>query len=159
MNTTLSAEQQHTITLSKDFRAPAEKIFDAWTDPEVLKSWFGPEGVVTTAASIDLRPGGSYSLTMALPDGKTVIHRGVYRSIEKPSMLSFTWILEGQDCEGSKEQHAETLVTLEFQEKNNITTLVLTHDFLPSESSKEAHGYGWAGSLDRLMRVFSSEAE
>ncbi len=156
MNTTLSAEQQHTIILSKEFRAPVEKIFDAWIDPEVLKSWFGPEGVVTTAASIDLRLGGSYSLTMALPDGKTVIHRGVYRSIERPSKLSFTWILEGQDCEGTKDLHAETLVTLVFHQKENITTLVLTHDFLPSESSKEAHGYGWSGSLDRLTTVLSS---
>lgn len=153
MNTAISKEQKHTITLSKNFNAPADKIFTAWTDPEMLRLWFGPEGVKTKSASIDLRIGGEYSFTMVLPDGNKVVHRGEYRIIERPTKIAFTWILEGQACEGSAEHHAETLVTLEFSENEDITTLVLTHDFLPSESSREAHEFGWHGSLERLGEV------
>ncbi len=153
MNTTVSAEQQHQINISKDFKATANEVFAAWTDPEMLRSWFGPEGVKTESASVDLRVGGNYSFTMLLPDGQSVIHRGEYRVIDKPNRLVFTWILEGQECEGSKEKYGETLVTLEFQEKENTTTLILTHDFLPDTTSKEAHEYGWQGSLDCLAKI------
>jgi uncharacterized protein YndB with AHSA1/START domain len=45
------------------------------------------------------------------------------------------------------------VVTLDFEDLDSTTRLTLTHDFLPSESSKEGHTMGWTGSLDRLATV------
>jgi len=69
--------------------------------------------------------------------------------------LVFTWILEGQGCEGSEDQYAETVVTIEFQDMGTSTRLILTHEFLPSEESKEGHSMGWNSSFDCLEAMLT----
>ena len=49
--------QSYTLSLTRDFNAPREKVFQAWTDPEILMKWFGPKGVTTESARIDLKVG------------------------------------------------------------------------------------------------------
>jgi uncharacterized protein YndB with AHSA1/START domain len=145
--------QNYTLSLTRDFNASREKVFQAWTDPEVLSKWFGPKGVMTESAQIDLRVGGKYEYKLKLPDGTIATHQGEYREIDPPNKLVFTGILDGQGCSGSAGQYAETVVTIEFQEKGDATRLVLTHDFLPSEESRESHAFGWDGSFDCLAEV------
>jgi uncharacterized protein YndB with AHSA1/START domain len=57
-------EQTLTLRLDRHFAASPEAVFRAWTDPQALAAWFGPEGVQTRNVEIDLRPGGRYSLEM-----------------------------------------------------------------------------------------------
>ncbi len=153
MNLTATDIQSYTVSLTRDFNAPREKVFQAWTDPEILTKWFGPKGVSTESAQVDLKVGGKYQFTMKEPDGKIINLGGQYREIDPPNKLVFTWILDGQDCGGSEGQYAETVVTIEFQDIGTSTRLILTHDFLPSEESKEGHTMGWNGSFDCLEAV------
>ena len=150
MNISTVDQKTLTLAITREFDAPCEKVFKAWTDPGALKKWFGPPGVATQSASVDLRVGGVYQLTMVPSDGDPVIHHGRYRLIEPPHKLVFTWILEGQACEGSDGETAETLVTIVFHDLGSTTRVELIHEFLPSEKSKEGHTMGWNGSLDRL---------
>ena len=145
--------QNFNLSLTRDFNAPRETVFQAWTDPEVLGKWFGPRGVMCESATIDLRVGGKYHFTLKLPDGTISNHQGEYREIDPPNKLVFTGILDGQGCSGSAGYIAETVVTIEFQERGDATRLILTHDFLPSEDSKESHAFGWNGSFERLAEV------
>ncbi len=138
------------LSITRLIKASPEKVFKAWTDPSLLTRWFGPHGVTTTAAKVDLRIGGKYQFTMQEPDGTRHHPNGEYRIIDPPKKLVFTWILDGQGCSGSDGHHAETLVTIELEDVNGSCRLTLTHDFLPSEESKAAHNMGWTGSLDRL---------
>jgi len=65
---------ENTLNLRRIFKAPREKVFRAWTDPEELKKWWGPEGYATPSAEVDLRVGGKYRLGMRkLPDGETQV--------------------------------------------------------------------------------------
>jgi uncharacterized protein YndB with AHSA1/START domain len=145
--------QAYQIVMTRELNASRDSVFKAWTEPAMLKKWFGPDGVNTIAAEVDLRIGGRYRLTMQEPNGSTIVHGGTYRKIDPPDKLVFTWILDGQSCEGSEGQPAETVVTLDFEDLGSTTRLTLTHDFLPSERSKEGHTMGWTGSLDRLETV------
>lgn len=147
--------QSYTLSLTRDFNAPREKVFQAWTDPEILVKWFGPQGVTTESAQIDLTVGGKYQFTLRLPDGQIATHQGEYREIDPPNRLVFTGILDGQGCEGSAGLYAETVITIEFQDMGSATRLILTHDFLPSEASKESHSFGWNGSFDRLAEILA----
>ena len=147
--------QSYTLSLTRDFNAPREKVFQAWTDPDILKNWFGPKGVTTESAQIDLRVGGKYQFSLRLPDGQIATHQGVYREIDPPNKLVFTGVLDGQGCEGSAGLYAETVITLEFQDTGSATRLTLTHDFLPTEASKESHSFGWNGSFERLVEVLA----
>ncbi len=61
-----------TLNLRRTFKAPRPEVFRAWTDPEELKKWWGPEGYATPSAEVDLRVGGKYRLgMMKLPKGET----------------------------------------------------------------------------------------
>ena len=147
--------QSYTLSLTRDFNAPCEKVFQAWTDPDILMKWFGPKGVTTESARIDLRVGGKYQYALKLPDGRIVTHQGEYREIDPPNKLVFTGILDGQGCGGSAGVYAETVISLEFQDMGSSTRLTLTHDFLPTEESKESHAFGWNGSFDCLTEVLA----
>ena len=65
----------------------------------------------------------------------------------------FTGILDGQGCGGSAGLYAETVITIEFEDRGSATRLTLTHEYLPTEGSKESHAFGWNGSFDPLAEV------
>ena len=155
MTLSSNAVENYTLSITRDFKASPEKVFQAWTDPEILVKWFGPKEVSTESAQIDLRIGGEYHFTLKLPDGKIVDHHGEYREIDPPKKLVFTGILDGQGCAGSEGVFAETLVTVEFQDLGGATRLVLTHDFLPTQDSRDSHSFGWNGSFDCLAEVLA----
>ncbi len=134
-----------TLKLTRTFRAPREKVFRAWTDPEGLKQWWGPLGYECPEATVDLRPGGKYRLAMRkLPDGEVFYVSGAYREVRPPQRLVYTWRWESQP------EMAETLVTVEFLDRAGATEVVLLHELFPSEPIRDDHDKGWNGCLDRL---------
>jgi uncharacterized protein YndB with AHSA1/START domain len=71
-------------------RAPREKLFKAWTDPELLKQWFTPPPWTTALAETDVRVGGSTLIVMRGPDGADYPNRGVYLEIVENERIVFT---------------------------------------------------------------------
>lgn len=153
MNLPASDITHTSLSITRLFKAPPEEVFKAWTDPAALTQWFGPHGVTTTDAEVDLRVGGKYQFSMQEDDGTRHHPNGEYRVIDPPKKLVFTWILDGDGCSGSDGHYTETQVTIELEDVDGSCRLTLTHDFLPSEASKEAHDMGWTGSLDRLHNM------
>lgn len=148
MNMPATQIQDYTLSLNRDFNAPPEKVFQAWTDPRIMARWFGPDGAEVQSAEIDLEVGGEYRLTLKEPDGSVAVLHGAYREIDPPRKLIFTWILDGQACEGSAGLHAETVVTLVFEDQGGgnppgVDPRLFTHRGIPGRS---LHG------LDRFAR-------
>ena len=141
------ADQEATLHLKRTFAATREKVFRAWTDPEALKRWWGPEGFSTPAAEIDLRVGGKYRIAMRSPHGDTYQLVGTYREVRPPEKLVYTWAWEAEPEQG------ETLVTVEFLDRGDSTEVILTHELFPNEKVRDEHGKGWTGSLDRLAKT------
>ena len=137
-----------TLNLRRIFKAPRKKVFRAWTDPEELKKWWGPEGYATPSAEVDLRVGGKYRLGMRkLPDGEIFYLSGIYREVRPPERLVYTWRWEAQP------EHGETLVTVEFREVGDSTEVVLTNERFPTEKARDDHNRRWSGCLDRLAKL------
>lgn len=153
MNEASAKEVVPQLIMTRRFAAPRERVFAAWTEPEMFKKWFGPEAVSVSDVTIDLRVHGAYKITMQEPDGRTVEHGGTYVTITPPEKLAFTWVLDGQGCEGSTGEYAQTLVTLDFEERDGGTVLHLVHEQLPSKQSYEGHRAGWESTLDCLAQV------
>ncbi|MEK1896675.1 MAG: SRPBCC family protein [Rhizobium sp.] len=86
----MTAEAQHELVLVREFDAPREKIFKAWTDPLVMKEWFVPRPWSIADAKLDLRPGGSNLIVMRNPDGQEFENRGVYLEIVENEKIVFT---------------------------------------------------------------------
>ena len=137
-----------TLHLRRTFHAPREKVFRAWTDPEELKHWWGPEGYATPTAEVDLRVGGRYRLGMRkLPDGEIFYLAGTYREVRHPEKLVYTWRWEAEPEMG------ETLVTVEFHDVGKATEVVLTHEFFPNQEVRDDHNKGWNSCLDCLAKT------
>jgi len=150
-----SKPENKTVFVQRRFETPCEKIYRAWTDPAALKKWFGPEGVTTVAAVVDLQVGGQYKISMQPPSGEIVHHYGEFKEIIPNEKLVFTWLLDGQPCEGTAGEYAETLVTVEFKPVGVATEVSLTHQYIPSEKSRECHEDGWTGSFKCLAQALS----
>jgi uncharacterized protein YndB with AHSA1/START domain len=76
---TMSADRE--LMLTRLINAPREKVYRAWTDPELLKQWFAPPPYTTPVVELDVRPGGSAFFIMRGPDGKDLPNRGVYLEV------------------------------------------------------------------------------
>lgn len=146
------------LRLTRRFAAPRERVFDAWTDPRLLRRWWAAlQGWETSRAEVDLRPRGRYVLSMR-DDASGAIHTvaGEYVEVRRPERLSYTWTWEGepQEMRGSE----RTLVLVEFAEDGGGTRVDLTHRGFADGHIRDLHGEGWAGCLDKLeRRVFGEE--
>jgi len=147
-----------TLNLCRLYNAPIARVFDAWTRPEVLASWFGPDGYTVITSELDLRVGGAYLIALRSPDGAVIRHFGEYVAICAPESLVFTWVLDNQDCQGSADQCADTLVSIDLVAVGESTQLRLTHERLPSKAALDGHQFGWVSSLECLDRVLKQNS-
>lgn len=141
----------NSLRVSRTIRADRDTLFQAWTDPEKLRHWWRQEGEgwAFAGASIDLRVGGPYRLAMTGPDGKTHVAVGIYREIERPVRLVFTW-----DWEDLKSRVGETLVSVEFKDVGgNRTEVVVTHERFADSGRMGRHEQGWTELLKLLERA------
>ncbi len=88
-NAATSATETREISNEKIFDAPRELVWNAWTDPEHIKQWWGPIGFTTTTRRFDFQPGGQWLLTMHGPDGTDYPNEITYKVIEKPNRLEY----------------------------------------------------------------------
>jgi uncharacterized protein YndB with AHSA1/START domain len=141
MNQTTASD---TIVQEITINAPAERIFEALTNPDQRMQWWGAPGrFQTTHIESDLRPGGKWMMRGIGMGEKPFTVAGVYRKIERPRLLVFTWLPDWQ------ENAPETLVRWDLEEKNGVTTVRLTHSGLTTESSRASHR-GWPQILGWL---------
>lgn len=145
----MSTKTGTSLRLSRVIKADPERVFRAWTDPTDLKRWSCPEGDYSVAdVKVDLAVGGKYRIQMKTPDGNSVAAHGVYKEIERPRKLVYTWDWEHESI-------GETRVTVEFNDLGGSTEVVLTHERFPNAEAKTGHEEGWTGCLNRLERVFA----
>lgn len=139
-----------TVRVERTFDAPADAVFDAWTNPEVLKRWWkaDPSHEVTVAA-LDVRVGGAYRLEMSIPDREGMVVYGTYREISRPDRLVYSWTWEGTGPHANHE--SEVAVTFSEQEPGR-TTVTIEHAGLLDDESRANHARGWNGVLDSFAR-------
>lgn len=143
----IAPDADRTLTVTRHLSAPRETVFRAWTDPSELVRWWGPEGVTIPVCEVDLRPGGAWRTCMLGSQGQENICSGVYREIAEPERLEFTWAWETDGVRGH-----ETIITVEFHERDGGTDFVLTQRVFETAKSRDDHGMGWSSSMMCLER-------
>jgi uncharacterized protein YndB with AHSA1/START domain len=143
-----------TLRVTRLIRAPRERVFAAWTTPEDIVKWFGPDTCQVLSAKVDLRVGGQYHFRVKGQDCNTgqdmgeVDLRGTYTEIKKPSRLVYTWHWHGRPAV----EFGETVVRVDFLDKEGFTEVQITHDRFPNAEVRERHNHGWNGCLDKLEK-------
>jgi uncharacterized protein YndB with AHSA1/START domain len=147
----LAEEAARVVRIERTFNAPAEEVFDAWTDVEVIKRWFRPaSGWQEPSAEVDLRVGGKVRVVMRDPDGQPVEAGGEYTLIERPNRLAFTWTF---DDDPSNQQ----MIELQFTERDGVTTVLFVNSDISEQSRRDAQYEGWNTCFDELQLVLASK--
>ncbi len=142
------------LTLTRIIDAPREKVFRAWTEPELLKQWFAPVPWTTPHAEMDLRPGGASLIVMRSPEGNDMPNRGVYLEVVKNQRLVFT------DAYSTAWEPADKpfmTVILSFEDQGGKTkyTALVRHWTAADKETHEKMGFheGWGLCTDQLSAL------
>lgn len=84
-----SKSKPNELSLTREYDAPVDAVWDAWVDPEQVALWWGPRGFTLTTHSKDLRPGGHWRYTMHGPDGVDYPNNTVYYEVEEHRKLVY----------------------------------------------------------------------
>ena len=141
----------HTIRFVRSFDAPADLVFKAWTDPEILKKWFAPLPYTTPVAELDVRPGGANLIVMRGPDGKDMPNRGVYLEVVPNERLVFTDAYV-RAWEPSEKPFMTVILTFEDEGGKTRYTARVRHWTVADREAHEKMGFhgGWGLCTDQL---------
>jgi uncharacterized protein YndB with AHSA1/START domain len=96
-----SAAKLKELVITREFDAPRERVWKAWTDPEIVKRWWGPEGFFAPSIKIDLRVGGMYIFAMQGPPGSQLeeagYNAGVFKEIVPNEKLVLSIYMSDKD--------------------------------------------------------------
>jgi len=150
MNVALTPAQE--LELSRELKAPRERVFAAWTDPEKAARWWVPQDCELASCKMDVRAGGGWHRRLRVPGGGIIAKWGEYREVVAPERLVFTY--NTQYADGTVDP--ETLVTVTFEDLGGRTRLTLRHERFWSEPARISHTGGWTGSLNKLIQFISA---
>ena len=137
----MSAAIVKAVVVRRTISASPEDLFDAWLDPEALAEWMRPGEIQRSEARTDPRVGGSYEIIMYRESGR-IPHTGVYRVIDRPRKLVFTW-------RSPFTEETDSLVTVDFRPEGKRTEVIVTHEQLPA-AQIASHTRGWTSGLEHL---------
>jgi uncharacterized protein YndB with AHSA1/START domain len=144
-----ASETERTLLMEHILAAPPADAFRAFTDVELVKQWWGPEGFTAPEASLDVRPGGAWRIRMTGPDGEHVVS-GTYREITPPKRLVMTWAWETDGKRGH-----ETVVDVTFEAMGSGTRLRLVQRLFETAEQAANHRWGWTSTFKSLDRLFA----
>lgn len=152
------------FVISREFSAPRDVVWKAWTEREHLMQWFGPKGFTMTTAKLDFRVGGIFHYCMSTPDGKEMWGKFVYREIVRPEKI--VWVNSFSDKDGGVTRHPfsnmvwplQMLTEAKFTELNGRTNVTITSKAIEATDEERQtfdgmHGsmtQGWTGTFERL---------
>jgi len=143
-----------TLELERVLRGPPALVFEAFSDPNELKRWWGPKGFTTPSLKFQARVGESYRIEMQPPEGDPFYLAGEFREVDPPHRLAYTFVWEDPDPDD-----VETLVVLSFCDLGEATEVSLAQGPFKTEARRALHSDGWSDSFDKLERLISARPE
>ncbi|GGY23151.1 SRPBCC family protein [Paludibacterium paludis] len=142
------------LVVTRLIRAPRDKVFRAWTDPEWLKLWFAPNPWTVTVAEADVRPGGASRIVMRSPEGEAFPAHGVYLEVVPNERLVFTDAYV-QAWEPSAKPFMTVIVTLSDEEGQTRYTARVRHWTVEDREAHEKMGFheGWSQCAAQLAQL------
>ncbi len=142
------------LVLTRIIDAPRERVFKAWTDPELLKQWFVPKPWTISKVEIDVRPGGSSLIVMRDPDGNEFPNPGVYLEVVENERLVVTDAYI-KAWEPSEKPFMTAIMTFENEGGKTKYTARALHWTVADREAHEKMGFheGWGQCADQLAAL------
>jgi uncharacterized protein YndB with AHSA1/START domain len=162
---TTQKASENSVVIERLFDAPPDLIWQMWTEPEHFKAWYGPGGVTTPAANMDVRVGGARLVCMEMqsPAGpRQMWFTGEYREVVKNKRLVYTESMSDENGNviapsdlGMPDGHPTTTeVIVELEDLEGRTRMVMTHVGVPADSPGAT---GWTAAFDKLATRLEAE--
>ena len=140
-----------TLEIKRLLPAAPSVTFAAFSEPDELAKWWGPQGFTIPSMEFDPRVGATYRIEMQPPEGDSFYLVGEFRDVDPPARLAFTFEWEDPDPDD-----VDTLVELSFRDLGGSTALALTQGPFKTEARRSLHRDGWSDSFDKLERLMSA---
>lgn len=145
--------EKREFVMERIFDAPRELVFKAWSNPDLLKQWWGPKGWTLPVCNVDFRPGGVWHYCMKGPGGEEAWGKAIYREIVEPERIVYADTFS--DAEGNQVAGTpELLVTVTFTDHNGKTKLTNCAQFASAADLQATVDMGMAEGMaetfDRL---------
>lgn len=154
-------EQFPTLTLTRTFHAPVERVFQAWSSPELIEEWFGPAGYKSNYAELDFHIGGKYLISLKSGSGKMSWVTGNFTEIIWNEKIVCTAKMSDKrgnalypsDAGMMSDLPENFFLTVEFDEFNHDQTLLtLSHEGIPKKMHDECEDL-WNSTLSKLQSL------
>ena len=159
-----------TVKTSRVVRAPIQRVYAAWTDPDLLRQWWGGDDLSTHELIFEPRIHGEFHWVYSDAAGHLHTVNGEIRELVSREKIALTWIaVEGTphfDHDDHHERHGrhrhthhldESRVNIDFREGQGVEIRVM-HSHLPDKASRDEHRADWDNALDRLAKMLSMPA-
>lgn len=168
INWMFNISSDNEMTLIRVFKAPVAKVWSAWTEPELVKQWWGPKIFTAPVVKIDFRVGGKYLYSMQSDQGIELWKKGIYSGGEYKEIVPMKKIVctdHFADADGNmisptvygfpESFPRETEVTFTFVEKDGHTTMTLHRVGIKDEEEtmRADERQGWNESFDKLDKL------
>ena len=110
MEEAINATANRAISVKKNLNAPIDVVWKAWTDPEQIANWWGPNGFTNTITKMEIKPEGEWDLVMHGPDGTDYINKSIFKEIIKHKKIVYEHISD-----------PKILATIAFESRGNTT--------------------------------------
>lgn len=142
------------LVITRDYDAPREMVFRAWTEAEHFARWFGPAGSSLPFCRLDARPGGTLHYQHAFPDYEDVWVAGTCTDVAAPERLAFD--VHFSDASGGRVERPgfppEMTIAVTFAETAQGTRVTIRQRGLVRDQGEVQ---GWTESLDRLATLLA----
>lgn len=161
------SDQQDRVRIEREFDAPCELVWQMWTDPELFKQWYGPNGMSVPTAEMDITVGGTRKVCLAMQSPERSISMwfiGLYKEVNTPHRLVYTEsmcdeagnIIPPQSM-GMPDGFPDiTEVIVELSEVGGRTKMIMVHIGV-SEGTTGAGG--WNQAFDKLSALVRSQTQ
>lgn len=147
------------ITITRIFDAPRERVWQHWTNSDQFNCWWGPKDFTAPYTNMDLRVGGRYLNCMRGPEGKDYWNTGTYVEISEPNRIVYTDSFadeHGNIVPASyygviSDMPLELEVEITFEDFEGKTRMTLQHCGMPDKNMREMTKAGWIESFDKLV--------
>lgn len=133
------------LEIKRLFAASPTDVFAAWISREAFQAWIGPEGIACPVSFLEPFVGGTFQIQMKISEDNSFPVVGVFREIEAPTRIVFSWGRAGDTSSPS-------IITVLLKAIDGHTELTLQHAGLLTAESRDAHAIGWTGTLNKLAR-------
>lgn len=153
-NKTTTSTEGRDLILTRIIDAPPEKIFEAWTKPELMQQWFAPKPYTTTVVHNEVVPGGSCLIVMKSPEGQEIPCPSVYLEVVKNERIVSTDAFT-KAWEPAEKPFMTVILTFEDQGGKTKYTARCRHWTIADREAHEKMGFheGWAICAEQLATL------